>query len=511
MLARGKIPVSLVSLLPWVLWLAAVAIGQEDDWTELFDGQSLDGWTQRGGQAVYSVENGQIVGTTVPNTPNSFLCTDRHFDNFVLELEFRVHPELNSGIQIRSNSLADFKNGRVHGYQVEIDPSDRAWSGGIYDEGRRGWLYDLKQRPEARNAFRQNEWNHYRVEAVGDSLRTWINGVPAADLRDDMTDSGFVALQVHGVGGRQDPIDVRWRNIRIRELPATARPQPAARPDRQVPRDKVFADDARVQLLADGFRFTEGPASGPDGRVWFSDIPNQRIHVHDPETGETSVYRENSGKANGLMWTASDALLACEGGNRKLTRQEPGREPRDLAASFGGRQLNSPNDLDLDGEGGIWFTDPRYGNRDDLEQDVEAVYYLPRNGPLRRVIDDLVRPNGIVLSPDFRTLYVADAGDGKIYRYPVTGAGKIGDGQVLIEMGSDGMTVDVDGNIYLTSGGQVHVVRPDGSLLQQLPIPESPSNVTFGGPGGGTLYITARTGFYSVPTLTRGARVPVNP
>jgi len=186
-------------------------------WKPLFDGKTLTGFVQRGGKANYTVEDGVIVGTTLKGTPNSFLCTDRDYGDFILEVEYKVDPRMNSGIQIRSQSLPNYKNGVVHGYQVEIDPSQRAWSGGIYDESRRGWINDLKDNEPARKAFKQNEWNHYRVEAVGDSIRTWVNGVPAADLRDSMTLSGFIALQVHGTSV-DEPMQVRWRNLRIQDL-----------------------------------------------------------------------------------------------------------------------------------------------------------------------------------------------------------------------------------------------------------------------------------------------------
>jgi len=193
---------------------AGAAVG---DRQPLFDGTSLDGWVQRGGKAEYRVEDGAIVGRSVKGTPNSFLCTERMFSDFVLELDFKVDPGLNSGVQVRSNSLEAYKNGRVHGYQVEIDPSNRAWSGGIYDEGRRGWLYDLSVNEPARKAFKQNEWNHFRIEAVGDSIKTWLNDVPAANLVDAMAPNGFIALQVHGTD-REEPLEVRWRDIRVQEL-----------------------------------------------------------------------------------------------------------------------------------------------------------------------------------------------------------------------------------------------------------------------------------------------------
>ena len=198
---------------------------------ELFDGKTLEGWTQKGGKAKYRVEDGQIIGATVPNTPNSFLCTTRDFTNFVLELDFKVDDGLNSGVQIRSHCFDEptaiqsngkeikIPAGRVHGYQVEIDPSERAWTGGLYDEGRRGvYLNNLKNNEPGRKAFKHNAWNHFRIECRGDSFKTWLNGVPATDCKDSMTASGFIGLQVHGAGNKQTLLEVRFRNIRLKEL-----------------------------------------------------------------------------------------------------------------------------------------------------------------------------------------------------------------------------------------------------------------------------------------------------
>ncbi len=189
----------------------------QDPWTRLFNGKNLKGWKQLNGFARYTVKDGAIVGSTVAGSPNSFLCTTQDYSDFILEFEVWVDSRLNSGVQVRSHSYPAYQNGRVHGYQVEIDPSDRAWSAGIYDEARRAWLYTLADNPDARRAFRKNEWNLYRVEAIGTSIRVWLNGVPASNLTDDMDASGFIGLQVHGIG--DDPansgIQVKWRNIRI--------------------------------------------------------------------------------------------------------------------------------------------------------------------------------------------------------------------------------------------------------------------------------------------------------
>lgn len=181
-------------------------------WENLIKGNTLEGWTVKGGKSTYEVKEGVITGTTIKNEANTFLTTDKHYGDFILELEYLVDDNTNSGIQIRSNSFPDYKNGRVHGYQVEIDPSERAWSGGIFEEGKRGWLNDLEDNPAAKKAFKAGDWNKYRIEAIADTIKTWVNGVPAAHLVDNETASGFIGLQIHrGKAGRQ----IRWRNIRI--------------------------------------------------------------------------------------------------------------------------------------------------------------------------------------------------------------------------------------------------------------------------------------------------------
>lgn len=489
-------------LLPLLALPIALSAAEPGEWVDLFDGKDLDGWTQRGGEAKYRVEDGAIVGTTVPKTPNSFLCTERNYANFILELEFKVDPTLNCGVQIRSNSLPDYKDGQVHGYQVEIDPSDRGWSGGIYDEGRRGWLDDLSDNPAARYAFKQNDWNRFRVEAVGDRIRTFVNGVPAADLVDDMTSTGFVALQVHGIGNREETLEVRYRHIRIQDLGETTSYRLPDAPS-YAHDGPLVKEDPVFRKLAGDFKFTEGPALAPDGKIYFTDIPNERIHAYDPATGQTTVFREPSGKANGLFFTPAGALVACEGGSRRLTRTDFAGRIEVLAESFEGKKLNSPNDVVPDGHGGFYFTDPRYGPNDDREIDIEAVYYVDRNGKISQVAADLVKPNGILASPDDRILYIADPGAEKIYAYDIEGPGKLANPREFAPVGSDGLSIDKLGNLYVTWKGDVIAYSPAGKEVLRLAPPEAPANCLL---VGKTLYVTARTGFYAIDLEVEGVR-----
>jgi hypothetical protein len=179
--------------------------------------KDLSNWIQLNGIAPFELKNGEITGKTVLDSPNSFLCSKEKYGDFILEFDTWFDPQMNSGVQIRSESKSDYMDGRVHGYQVEMDPSERAWSGGIYDEARRGWLYTLDNNPEGKKALKVGDWNHYRVEAIGNSIRTWVNGIPCADLIDNLTPSGFIALQVHSIGkdSSRTGLLVKWKNIRI--------------------------------------------------------------------------------------------------------------------------------------------------------------------------------------------------------------------------------------------------------------------------------------------------------
>jgi hypothetical protein len=189
---------------------------QAQQWQNLFNGKDLTGWKQLGGVAKYSVANGEIIGISVANTPNSFLVTEKDYGDFIFEADVKLDDTVNSGIQFRSLSKADYQKGRVHGYQVEIDPSSRKWSGGIYDEARRGWLYPMELNPKNKISFATGQWYHYRVECMGTDVKTFINGKAMGHVVDDVSPTGFFALQVHSVGKEAEAgRAIHWKNIRI--------------------------------------------------------------------------------------------------------------------------------------------------------------------------------------------------------------------------------------------------------------------------------------------------------
>ncbi len=268
----------------------------------------------------------------------------------------------------------------------------------------------------------------------------------------------------------------------------------------------VVAPGATVEKIAGGFRFTEGPAADAEGNVFFTDIPNNRIHKWSLDTGTPglSTFRENSGGANGLYFDKDGNLLACEGGGRRLVSIDPNGEVTVLAEKYQDKRFNSLNDLWIDPQGGIYFTDPRYGNREGMEQDGEHVYYLSADRKkLVRVTDDLVRPNGLIGTTDGKLLYVGDHGGDKTFVYSINEDGTLSNKKLFAPEGSDGMTIDNEGNIYLTTD-VVPVYNKEGQKFQTIKVPEAPANVVFGGKDKQTLFITARTSLYSIKMRVKG-------
>jgi gluconolactonase len=269
--------------------------------------------------------------------------------------------------------------------------------------------------------------------------------------------------------------------------------------------------------LHTGFKFTEGPAADTAGNVFFTDIPNERIHRLGTD-GKLSVFREKSNKANGLMFNGKGELVACEMDGQVAAYSADGTARRVLADKFDGKRFNAPNDLVVDKHGGVYFTDPEYNAPRPFPQTIRTFYYISADGKVTRLHDkDLPNPNGIILSPDEKTLYVIPSSSAKMLAYPVEGPGQVGAGRVFCELdqpkgqkdrGGDGLTVDAKGNLYITTGLGLQVFDPSGKKLGIIPIPESPANVTFGGSEFKTLYVTARTSVYALPMEIAGHRFP---
>ncbi len=272
-----------------------------------------------------------------------------------------------------------------------------------------------------------------------------------------------------------------------------------------------------VKLFTD-LKFTEGPAFDLKGNLYFTDIPDNKIYKVDSK-GDLSVFLEPSNHCNGLMLDGENNLLACEMDGRLVSINLKDKQVTPLSADYQGKRYNAPNDLVMDRTGGIYFTDPHFRAPEPLPQGTVAVYYRSAEGKVTRLIDDLKAPNGVILSPDEKTLYVIPSMSKEMWAYEVTEPGKIGEGRVFCSLkqqagykepgsGGDGLTIDTNGNLYITSGLGLQVFSPEGKLLGIIEVPEKPANVTFGGKDNASLFITARTSLYRIDTKAKGHRFP---
>lgn len=272
-------------------------------------------------------------------------------------------------------------------------------------------------------------------------------------------------------------------------------------------RQSLIVPGATVVKLAGGLQFTEGPAADARGDVFFSDIPTERIYKWSVADRTLTVFRENSGGANGLFFDGMGNLIVCEGTTRQITSISPDGQVTVIATRFEGRRFNRPNDLWIDSDGGIYFTDPAYAREaGQLELDADGVYYIPPDRrTVFRVSADLDRPNGIIGSTESRTLYVTEHRGRKTWAYHIHSDGSISDKKLFAPLGADGMTLDSLGNLYLTNLGNssIDIYAPDGTLLESIHVPERPANLTLGGADRRTLFITATTSLYSIAMRAR--------
>ena len=271
--------------------------------------------------------------------------------------------------------------------------------------------------------------------------------------------------------------------------------------------DNIIAKNEKVELAGSGFKFTEGPAVNSKGQVYFTDQPNDKIHIWDQKK-DISLYLEGTKRSNGMYFNAKEQLVACADENNQLVYFDEDKKSHVIIENFEGKHLNAPNDLWINPSGGIYFTDPYYHRKWWAEnhseiQDTPGVYYLNSNANLTRVIKDFKEPNGIIGTPDGKVLYVADIKDNKIWKYKIEADGNLSDKTFFAPHGSDGMTIDHRGNVYLTSG-KIWVYNPEGKLIKEIETPEKPSNLCFGGKKRNILFITARTSVYTLKMKVKG-------
>ena len=269
------------------------------------------------------------------------------------------------------------------------------------------------------------------------------------------------------------------------------------------------AAEAKLVKLAGGFKFTEGPAPDADGNVYFTDQPNDRIHIWSTD-GKLSTFLEPCGRSNGLCFDKEGRLWACADEKNELWRIDvKTKEKTVLVKEYNGKLLNGPNDIWVRPDGGAYFTDPfykrPYWKRGPIEQDSQGVFFFSSTGKLTRVEADVKQTNGIIGTPDGKTLYVADIGGRKSYSYDIQDDGTLKNRRPFCEMGSDGMTIDEKGNVYLTLGKAVTIFDKSGKQVAKIDVPESCTNVCFGGKEKQTLFITAGTSLYSIEMKVRGA------
>ncbi len=277
----------------------------------------------------------------------------------------------------------------------------------------------------------------------------------------------------------------------------------------------LFTEEAKLEKLWSEGEFTEGPCLGPDGCIYFSDIGNRTMKF-DPATKKFTEFRNPSGRSNGLKFDKDGNLYACEGaskgGNRRVSVTSPKGETKTLADKYDGKKFNSPNDLIIDSKGRVYFTDPRYGGDEKREIDTESVYRIDTDGKVTMLIKDVEKPNGIVISPDGKTLYVADnnpadKGARHLLAFPLKEDGSVGEKKILYTFKGraiDGMAITKDGLVVATAGSGkeagIYVFNSEGKVVDFLATPEDPTNVCFAGKDMKTLYITAGKSFYRIET-----------
>lgn len=441
-----------------------------EGFSALFNGRDLTNWkTNAATLEHWKVEDGVLHY----DGKASDLVTARDYENFILYLDWKITKQGDSGIYLRGQP------------QVQI------WDN---QEGS-GGLWNNKEHSNKPLLFADKpigEWNTFQIKLVGENVTVHLNGKLVVDNLPMDTlkgrKAGPIFLQNHGT-------ELWFRNVFLKELPGTSA--------------GIIAPGAKLQKLAGDFSFTEGPASDRQGNVYFTDQPNDRILKWSTD-GKLSTFMQPCGRSNGLCFDSQGKLWACADEKNELWCIDSTGKSQVVVKDFEGKLLNGPNDIWLRPDSGIYFTDPYYKRpywkRGPKEIVKECVYYLtPDHKKLTCVVDDLKQPNGIIGTADGKALYVADIGAGKTYSYAVQPEGPLTNKKLFCEMGSDGMTIDSAGNVYLTGRG-VTVFDKTGKQIEHIDVPEGwTANACFGGADQQTLFITASKGLYAIRTQVRGA------
>jgi gluconolactonase len=453
------------------------------------------------------------------------LQTSRSGDDVVVELpQKRIDPiatvvvlAVEGELDIKSNMPGQARDGSVlllaevakihnRGYSdqavVEKIGSEYAITNWKESRTKINWMFNIKKMGnfDIYAKLAATDTNKWSIKIDKETINSTVEGTGGASI---FRTTKIGSINLSNVGNHLleiVPDQKAWKGVKLQKIQL----KPGLKPSN----NDIFAPAAKVEKLADGFKFTEGPAVDSEGNVFFTDQPNNKILKWSVE-GDLSIFHNNPGRANGLYFDLKGNLLACADLNNELWSINKDGEVTILVKDYQGKKLNGPNDLWVAPDGGIYFTDPMYErpywDRGSMEQDGEHVYYLtPDRQKLVRVANDLVKPNGIIGTPDGKQLYIADIKAKKTYRYHIQPEGSLLNKTLFNSMGSDGMTIDNEGNVYLTGNG-VTVFNHNGQQIAHIPIDSNwTANVCFGGKDRKTLFITAKESLFGLRMRVKG-------
>lgn len=514
---------------------------KKEKWIQLFNGKNLDGWKPKitGHELndnfgnTFRVEDGVMkVGyDKYENFGGKFghIFYEQPFSHYIIRVEYRFTGDQvpggpgwairNSGIMVHGQSPESMEKAQKFPVSIEVqllggNGKDKRATANLCTPGTHVVMNGKLHKPHCTNSksktYHGSQWVTVEVEVRGsDSIKHVVNGETVMVYENPQYDEGSAKkfskdgnklIRGGSISLQSESHPVEFRKVELLPL----EPGPSKSADSSA---GILAPDAKVQLLAEGFKFTEGPACDAVGNVYFTDQPNDRI-IKWSVDGKLSTFMKPCGRSNGLCFDSGGNLWACADEKNQLWCIAPNGDKEVVIEDYQGKLLNGPNDIWIHPKGGVYFTDPfykrPYWDRGPSEQGGQCVYYMSTDRKLTRAAEGLRQPNGIIGTPDGKLLYVADIRAGKTYSYKIGADGSLAGKKLFCEMGSDGMTIDRDGNVYLTGRG-VTVFDPSGKRIQNIPIDADwTANVCFGGKDRQTLFVTAKHGLFAVATRVQG-------